>query len=782
MRTRWWRSRRASAASTPTTGKGKQIHLIQMLLLPFVPIMALIIQNSINMVSILEYQNDMQETIDQVQISTGLGNVTEALQSERAEIAFYLFTNGSIIRRNLSEHFAYTNSLIENLIWPSFRIDDQLFQNKILFRIRLDDFRDKITKFDTPNIEAGIAFYNRANYIFLDQLTREIKEKDASGVWRPLLAYKNMIRAIEHLGISMVFGEQYFGRGDLDQSSYIAFVTNDALGQDFLNASQNFAFWIGTRYQALQKDYPWYSNITRRRLEILGREKIQPDFEKATEYFYAMLGYLDALQKVQYEIRFVLAEGDFLFRAWHSFNAAEAESPLAPPATLLQRRVSLSGRKTIEQTIVREVQASNSHVVIGIALLAVVLIISPVIIILVRMITRTLQAFSETLLHKTHELRFEKKRSDKLLYQMLPSSVAHSLRIPQNVAAETYSAITIYFSDIVGFSEMANQSTPMQSSPHERLVTLLIPLLRQVISLMNGLVISLMNGLVTLPHSLCFAGHLPHERPSDPPSSFASQVISLMNGLVISLMNGLVTLPHSFASQVISLMNGLVTSSSLLVISLMNVLYKMFDSRIDCYDVYKIETIGDAYMVASGLHMREEGKDHAAEVAAMAIDLLHGTENFVIPHMPGERLQIRIGIHTGPAVAGVIGTKMPRYCLFGDSVNLAAKIEATGLPFKIHISQDTKDCLDRVGGFIVKLRGELEIKGRGVMDTYWLTGKHGVLPDRRRYSVRDDDEFMADKPAVGRPARRQEVQGPVLGGQQASFIRKTFNICKEFLG
>lgn len=148
------------------------------------------------------------------------------------------------------------------------------------------------------NLPVSRPFLARAS-----QLTREIKEKDASGVWRPLLAYKNMIRAIEHLGISMVFGEQYFGRGDLDQSSYIAFVTNDALGQDFLNASQNFAFWIGTRYKALQKDYPWYSNITRRRLEILGREKIQPDFEKATEYFYAMLGYLDALQKVQYEIR-----------------------------------------------------------------------------------------------------------------------------------------------------------------------------------------------------------------------------------------------------------------------------------------------------------------------------------------------------------------------------------------------------------------------------------------------------------------------------------------------
>lgn len=96
--------------------------------------------------------------------------MTEALQSERAEIAFYLFTNGSVIRRNLSEHFAYTNSLIDNLKWPAFRIEDQLFKNKILFRIRLDDFRDKITKFDTPSIDAGIRFYNRANFIFLDQV------------------------------------------------------------------------------------------------------------------------------------------------------------------------------------------------------------------------------------------------------------------------------------------------------------------------------------------------------------------------------------------------------------------------------------------------------------------------------------------------------------------------------------------------------------------------------------------------------------------------------------
>lgn len=138
----------------------------------------------------------------------------------------------------------------------------------------------------------------------------------------------------------------------------------------------------------------------------------------------------------------------------------------------------------------------------------------------------------------------------------------------------------------------------------------------------------------------------------------------------------------------------------------------MFDERIECYDVYKVETCGDAYMVnrkrivicwrhvyrnlmlyvakvASGLPERSEIKKHVSEIATMALDLLHASSYFKVPHSPNETVQVRIGIHTGSCgagkefiidkmeiifipnglfyILGIVGTKMPRYCLFGKN-------------------------------------------------------------------------------------------------------------------
>ena len=94
----------------------------------------------------------------------------------------------------------------------------------------------------------------------------------------------------------------------------------------------------------------------------------------------------------------------------------------------------------------------------------------------------------------------------------------------------------------------------------------------------------------------------------------------------------------------------------------------------------------------------------------MALDLRIAMRTFRARHRLDYKMQIRIGIHSGHCVAGVIGLKMPKYCLFGDTVNTASRMETNGEPGKIHISPQTKALLDTFGTFIVSARGEVEIK------------------------------------------------------------------------
>nr|CAI5866283.1 unnamed protein product [Callosobruchus analis] len=159
---------------------------------------------------------------------------------------------------------------------------------------------------------------------------------------------------------------------------------------------------------------------------------------------------------------------------------------------------------------------------------------------------------------RTNQLTEEKKKTDALLHRMLPKSVADSLKKGEKVEAESFGCVTIYFSDIVGFTELSAVSTPLQ---------------------------------------------------------------------VIDLLNDLYTL---------------------------------------------------------------NGDRHAGEIASMALHLLSKIKKFEIKHRQGEVLQLRIGIHSGHVVAGVVGLKMPRYCLFGDTVNTASRMETYGL------SDKTPDLLKRV--------------------------------------------------------------------------------------
>ncbi|XP_033184720.1 receptor-type guanylate cyclase Gyc76C-like isoform X2 [Bombus vancouverensis nearcticus] len=270
---------------------------------------------------------------------------------------------------------------------------------------------------------------------------------------------------------------------------------------------------------------------------------------------------------------------------------------------------------------------------------------------------------------RTRLLFEEKQKTEDLLHRMLPEPVANCLTNGIGVEPEAFDLVTIYFSDIVGFTAMSAESTPFQ------------------------------------------------------------------------------------------------------VVNFLNDLYTLFDRIIKGYDVYKVETIGDAYMVVSGLPIKN-GNRHAGEIASMSLELLNAVKHHTIAHRPQDTLKLRIGIHTGPVVAGVVGLTMPRYCLFGDTVNTASRMESNGEPLRIHISEQCKDALDKVGGYIIEERGLVYMKGKGEVKTYWLIGATEKAIQKREVDVGDLPPLFC-RPRRSPKLNSDSRQASLLGGLGAGSRRQS---------
>ncbi|MEG5062886.1 adenylate/guanylate cyclase domain-containing protein [Microcoleus sp. B3-A4] len=154
----------------------------------------------------------------------------------------------------------------------------------------------------------------------------------------------------------------------------------------------------------------------------------------------------------------------------------------------------------------------------------------------------------------------------------------------------------------------------------------------------------------------------------------------------------------------------------------LNQIFSAFDQLTEKYGLEKIKTIGDAYMVVGGLPASRP--DHCEAIANMALDMHAYMQN--VQNIFGESLQIRIGINTGPVIAGVIGIKKFIYDLWGDAVNIASRMESHGKPGYIQVTDATY--LKLQNKYLLEPRGTIEVKGRGEMMTYWLLGRReGIL-------------------------------------------------------
>jgi class 3 adenylate cyclase len=150
------------------------------------------------------------------------------------------------------------------------------------------------------------------------------------------------------------------------------------------------------------------------------------------------------------------------------------------------------------------------------------------------------------------------------------------------------------------------------------------------------------------------------------------------------------------------------------LVSCLNEIFSAFDQLAEQHDLEKIKTIGDAYMVVGGLPTPRP--DHAAAIAQMALDMQREITRFQT--RLGTSFQLRIGIHTGTVVAGVIGLKKFSYDLWGDAVNLASRMESHGMVGEIQVSEVTYDRLKHK--FLLEKRGLIPVKGRGEVLTYLL--------------------------------------------------------------
>ena len=166
------------------------------------------------------------------------------------------------------------------------------------------------------------------------------------------------------------------------------------------------------------------------------------------------------------------------------------------------------------------------------------------------------------------------------------------------------------------------------------------------------------------------------------------------------------------------------------VARMLNAMYMVFDNLLSAKNsLYKAETIGDGYMVVVGIPDKQE--KHAEFAADLAIDMLKGLKNIELPFLENNNFSVKIGMHSGPIVAGVIGWKVPRYSVFGDTVNVVNALESTSKPHRIHISDSTYKLLSASGGYIMRTRrrssvisSKISRKLREVItQTYWLCGK-----------------------------------------------------------
>ncbi|XP_022098629.1 uncharacterized protein LOC110983582 [Acanthaster planci] len=526
----------------PLTEKGKRIQLAKMLLLIIIPIVSLAVLAGIDLHGIALGNRLNVEVRNVIRFSRDIGVLLSCLQRERDMVALFVSAISPDQDSFVTATFPQTDEALDELKdWPveTYVVKElPYFRHKEDFKEYLAHHRRNLHRSNTT-VYDEIDFYTDILQIFIDWLYDSIGNSNGHGLWQTLVSYQLLIVSNVDIGIARTLGSIFFARGKFYSfDDYVWYLSKNDVGTWNFEASKRYSPLINSFYKDLvtTMDENFVTTITNLRQEILDHavDGLQPNFEAATLWFDSMTVYINILESMQSKMA-----DEILLRL---------ESDL---------------------------DNDTSSIAVSICLVVIVIITCPVILRAFWSLTTDIQNYALNLASQTKALNKQRKKSNWLLYSLLPKSLAADLMMKKPAAPSHFDEATVMFCDLEGLGYICSQSSP-------------------------------------------------------------NEVVEMMNGL-----------------------------------------YLVFDSCIDQYDVHSVETLSGTFLLASGVP-NHNGTKHVSEISGLALDIVHHISLLEVPHKPFWGFKVRIGFHTGPVIAGVVGLDIPRFCLFGDTVTIASQMLTTG--------------------------------------------------------------------------------------------------------
>ena len=308
---------------------------------------------------------------------------------------------------------------------------EAMFQSKLRLQIRIDDFRKlqdgRNLSSKTQNQKLAfdsLQFYTYATKVLLNDMSTIIRASNGSKTWRFLITYKNLLRAVESLGIEISYGIIFIGNGKLSVENYANYIEQHKLCDEYMTQSVSF--------------------LTRMRRHI-DNIRSSPQYRQYSEKYKYLIK-----QNKEEEHGNVNASQDIYNYFLNTFDII----------TMLRKAI-LKIRTEMKDTIDYELGRADQGYVQSVGIISVLSLLSPVIVIFIRMAVNALQEFSRSLKLKALQLKKEKTKSEGLIYQMLPKSVANNLRQNKSTS-EMFDSATVCFTEIDEFKVIPRHCTPLQ--------------------------------------------------------------------------------------------------------------------------------------------------------------------------------------------------------------------------------------------------------------------------------------------------------------------------------